>query len=284
MIFKSLKNFSLFLFVFLSSCDLLEEKKVRIPVASVHEYTLYKDDLKNIIPSGLPAEDSIVAVESYINKWIRQTLLLRKAEQNLKEEQKDFEQKIEDYRRSLITYTYQNELINQLLDTLVSPEEIEEYYNQNSRNFELKENIVKVNSIIINKKKPKVKQISKWFKSNKLEDINALDSYCYQHAEKYSLDDSQWILFDDLLKEIPIKTYNKEEFLKRNKYIELDDENYLYYLKIKEYKVKNSTSPLSFEEESIRKIIINKRKMELIKKMKNDIYEEAIENNEIKYY
>jgi len=269
----------------LNSCQYIfgnDDEKVL--VASVFDYNLYKDEVENSIPKGLTEEDSIVAAENYVNKWVRQTVLLKKAELNLADEQKNFEKIIEDYRHSLITYTYQNELINQLLDTLVSDEEIENFYTENSRNFELKENIVQAIFIKIKKNSPQIKNLKPWFYSNKLDDINALDSYCFQHAEKYNLDDTQWILFDDILKDIPIRTYNKPDFLRRNKIVELDDEEYLYFLNIKAYKIKNSISPLSFEIDNIRKIIINRRKMELIKKMKNDIYEEALKNNEIKFY
>ncbi len=212
---------------------------------------------------------------------MNEMLTLHKAEENLKEEQKNVEKQLKDYRTSLITFIYEKELVNQKLDTVVNPSEIENYYNKNKNNFELKDNIIKVLYVKVNKKAPQLQSIRMLYRSEVKKDKEALENYCHQFAENFYLDDNQWLLFDDLLKEIPIQqTYNKELFLQNNRFIEVSDSTSLYFVNIKGFQIKNSISPLSFEKENIKNIILNKRKLELINRMKEEVYKEALSNKQ----
>jgi hypothetical protein len=272
--------------ILMASCNLFEKKEdaPQKAVARVFDKYLYLDELKAVIPADVSEADSAQIAENFIKSWIEQNLLLKKAEDNLTDQQKDFSKQLEDYRRSLIIYTYQRELLNQLLDTTITEEEIEDYYEKNKQNFELKDNIVKVRYIKVAKNAPDIKKLKKWYASDDPKDLQALESYCFQFAENFYLDDKTWLLFDDLLKEVPIKTYNKEDFLKQNKLIELEDSLSLYLLNIKGFKIKNSISPLSFEKENIRNIIVNKRKLDILNKLKQDIYNDAAKNSNIEIY
>jgi hypothetical protein len=250
-------------------------------VARVYESYLYLDDVKTIVPKGAKPEDSVAIVKKYINSWMNEMLTLHQAEQNLKEEQKNVEKQLKDYRTSLITFNYEKELVSQKLDTVVKPSEIESYYTKNKNNFELKDNIIKVLYVKVNKKAPQLQTVRMLYRSEIKKDKEALENYCHQFAENFYLDDTQWLLFDDLLKEIPIQqTYNKELFLQNNRFIEVSDSSSLYFVNIKGFQIKNSISPLSFEKENIKNIILNKRKLELINKMKEEVYKDARVNND----
>ena len=131
------------------------------------------------------------------------------------------------------------------------------------------------------KNAPKIIKLKEWYKSEKPNDRKALEEYCHQFADNYFLEEGAWLLFDDLLKEIPIETYDKEQYLKNNRFIELTDSNNLYFVNIKGFKIKDSVSPLSFERDNIRNIILNKRKLTLIEAMKIDVYNEALNKSEI---
>lgn len=254
-------------------------------IARVFESYLYADDIKNIVPKNTKAEDSIALVKKYINSWITETLILHKAEQNLTEEQKNVEKQLKDYRNSLITFVYERELVNQKLDTIVNDSAIANYYNSNKNNFELKDNIIKVVYVKVNKKAPNLQKVKLWYRSELPKDKEALENYCHQYAENFYLDDNAWLLFDDLLKEIPIQpTYNKELFLQNNRFIEVSDSASLYFVNIKGFQIKNSISPLSFEKENIKNIILNKRKLELINKMKEEAFNEAQNNKDVEEY
>src|SRR4051812_46006583 len=145
------------------------------PIARVGAAYLYKSDL----PAEMTAlagrnqnsavnaskDDSMQIVKKYIDNWIHETLLLQHAKKNLSDDKKKFDKMVEDYKKSLVTYQYESELVKQKLDTVVSDEEIEEYYNENKANFELKDNIIKVIYVKVRKKAPKVEKVKEWYRS-----------------------------------------------------------------------------------------------------------------------
>ncbi|MCW3071602.1 MAG: hypothetical protein JWO44_1492 [Bacteroidetes bacterium] len=259
-------------------------EKDRVAIAKANNEYLYADEITNLVPDGTSEKDSLEQLKKYIDNWVRESLVIQKAESNLSDEQKNVEKQLQDYRRSLITYSYEKELVRQKLDTVISPSEIEEYYNNNQSDFELKDNIIKVIYVKVDKKAPGIEKLRKWYKSDNMKDREQLAGYCHQFAANFYLDDNSWLLFDDLLKEIPIQTYNKELFLQNNRFVEVADSLNDYFLNIKGFKIKNSISPLSFEKENIKNIILNKRKLELITKMKQDVYNDAANDKKIEIY
>ena len=274
-------------FLFMTSCDHFRQNDPVAPaeaVARVYDKYLYSDDISRMITKGTSKEDSILMANSYIQSWIKQQVVLHKAETNLDDEKKDVELKLEEYRNSLITYIYETELIRQRLDTVVSDQEIEKYYDDNQRNFELKDNIVKVLYLKIKKDAPKKNKVMEWYRSGNPKDRLKLEEYCYQFAADFHLDDDTWLLFDDLLKKVPIKTYDKEAFLRNNRFIEIEDSTNMYLVNIKDMKIRESLSPLSFVKDDIRVLIINRRKLSLIKEMEKAAYDEALQKNEFEIY
>lgn len=282
-----MKRFIAYSFVvaLLASCSSGPEKEQnKVAIAKAGNVFLYQDDIKGIVPVGTSAKDSVELIKKFIDNWVKESLVVQKAESNLTDEQKNVEKQIQDYRNSLITYAYEKELVKQKLDTVISNEEIEQYYNNNQADFELKDNIIKVIYVKVSKKAPGIDKLKKWYQSDNMKDREQLAGYCHQFAENFYLDDNSWLLFDDLLKEIPIQTYNKELFLQNNRFVEVSDSLNSYFLNIKGFKIRNSISPLSFEKENIKNIILNKRKLDLITKMKEDVYNDALNSNKIETY
>jgi len=268
----------------LVSCGLFEEKVEENTIARVKNRTLYESELNEVIPFGATTDDSLLIANTYIQKWIKENLILEKAELNLKANQKNFKKQLTDYRNTLVIYTYEKEMIKQRLDTNVSVEEIESYYEENQRSFELKNDIVKVRYLKVGKKAPSIKKIRKYYKSTKEEDIEDLKEYSHQFAEKFHLNEDEWILFDEVLKEVPIKVRDKGEYLKNIKHAEIDDSLSYFFIYFKDYKLEKDVAPLAFEKRNIENIIINKRKLELVNKIKQDLYQEAVQKNEFEIY
>jgi hypothetical protein len=255
------------------------EKKPHDAVARVYDEYLSGAELEGIVPENVIGPDSTQMIRDYIDNWIRQKLLVHQAEKNLASAQKDFTRQMEDYRSSLIIFTYEQELVRQNLDTIVSDKEVSDYYTQNNSDFELKDNIVKVLYVKINKDK-QLNNFRQLIKSDRPADRKKLIELSNKYAVNSFLDDGSWLVFDDILKEIPIKTYNQEDYLKDNHYIEIEDSLYTYLLNIKGFMIKESVSPLSFEKDNISNIIINKRKMKLVEDMKKNLYNDAIKSED----
>jgi hypothetical protein len=278
------KKLILAVLILVTGCTTFFKKKTERTVARVYSEYLYESDLKSVIPKGTNAKDSITLAKSYIDNWIRQQLVIHQAQQNLSSEQMDFTQQLDNYKNSLIIYAYENELVKQKLDTLVADEDIETYYDANQQNFLLKDNIVQLQYVKLPLKSSYVKQFRKLLISDDPADRTRLAQQCEQNASDYFLDDQNWLPFSDVLKQIPIKTYNQEEFLKSRRDIECQDSAYIYLVRFRDFKIKESVSPLSFEKERIRNIILNKRKIDLIKKMREDIFAQAQKKNDFEIY
>lgn len=144
------------------SCGAKKEETTEKPVAKVYDKNLYPSDLQNIVPADITKKDSIELMKKYIEKWIQDELVLHYAEENLTTEQLNIDKEVAEYRKNLIIYNYQSELIKQKLDTIVSQSEIESYYNSHLSNFILKDNIVNVYYIKLNKKTPGAEKVKKW--------------------------------------------------------------------------------------------------------------------------
>jgi hypothetical protein len=269
----------------LASCDRkpAEDANKKAIAKAGNEY-LYSDEIQKLVPKGTSSKDSVELINKFIDNWVREALVIQKAENNLSEEPKNVDKQLKEYRNSLITYAYEKELVKQKLDTNVTNDDIEKYYNSNQKDFQLKDNIIKVIYVKVKKNAPNITKLKALYKSDNPKDREQLAGYCHQFAQNFYLDDNSWLLFDDLMKEIPIQTYNKELFLQNNRFVEVSDSLSSYFVNIKGFKIRNSTSPLSFEKENIKNIILNKRKLELISKMKLDVYNEAANNNKVEIY
>ena len=253
-------------------------------LARVNDEYLYESDLKGIFTPMMVQKDSLAITKSFIENWVRQKLIIHQAEKNLSNEQMDFSRQLENYKNSLIIYEYENALVRQKLDTLITDEEIQNYYDGNQQNFLLKDNIIQIQYVKLPLKTGNLKQFKKLLSSNNQEDKNTLSDLCEKQAADYFLDDQNWLLFNDLLKQIPIKTYNQEDFLKNHRDLEYQDSLFVYLVRFKDFKIKESVSPLSFEKQRIRDIIINKRKIDLINRMQDDLYSNARKKNIIEIY
>lgn len=253
-------------------------------LARVFDTYLYESDIKHLVPAGTSPSDSISIIQNFISSWVKNQLILYKAEKNLSSEQKNFDKLIEDYRNSLVIYEFETQLINQKLDTVVRDSEIEAYYNENQNNFRLNDNIVKVIYSKVDEKSKFLNKIKKFTRSEQEEDRDSLEYYCIRYAEDFGLIDREWITFDDLLLHVPIPTGNPETFLTKNTFVQYYLKPFWYYVNILDYGLSESLSPLSLERENIRSILLNKRKKLLIKKMQEETYQQALKSNNFEYF
>jgi hypothetical protein len=270
--------------LFLAACSDYNKKSDEEPVARVFDRYLYPDAIRDIMPANISSSDSVIIARDFIEKWIKKQLLLNKAELNLTEEEKNVDNEIESYKTSLLIYKYEQSLIKQKLDTFVSSTEINKYYNENSSNFLLNDNLVKAIFLKVPRTSPEIWKVRRWYKSTKEADIDKLEDYCYQYAVKYDYFDDNWIYFSEIEKSLPIKIDNPEYYLKYRKYIEIKDSTFHYFVNIKDYRLVGAVSPLEIVSRNIRNIILNKRKIRLIRELESNIYNDALNRNNFTIY
>jgi hypothetical protein len=291
---KNLKLINLFILIALliSSCDLIIRKNSNgnakndvKPVARVHDQYLYSTDLEGLMRKGLSKADSANLAERYIQSWIKKQLLVTEASSRSDIDKEALEAKVKNYHYDLMIHELEKSYIEKELNKEVSEEEINQYYKANLDNFELKQNIIKCIYLKIPNDAPKIQRVKKLIKSTNSKEKDELKSYAYRFSPSYSLQDSVWINFEEIIAHTPFTGIpNKVQFLKGNDYSEMKDEDYTYFLQIYDYKISDQTSPLEFVKDQIINIIINKRKIALAGQLEEQIYSKAVNDKDFEIF
>jgi hypothetical protein len=253
-------------------------------IAVVGSKKLTYSEMKMAVPANMKEIDSISFAQNYIEKWVKNQLLLEKAELNLnKETKQSIEIMIENYRTSLLLFKYQQLLIHEKLDTLVTDAQIEEYYTDHSGNFRLDSNVVKAIYVQLPKAVYDGYRVRSWVQNPTEENMITLEDYCYQNARNFYMND-EWQYLGNVLGQMPNRINNQENFLKYSRFLETSDSLYRYYLTITDYKLKTDTTPIVFVKSQIQDILINHRKVKLINDLENNIYSDAVNQKKFTIY
>lgn len=267
-------------FVFMNACSKAPREE---PVAQVGDRFLYKSDLLKIFPGNATREDSILIATDYINKWVKQELMIQKANENLSPGQKDVTRELEEYRNSLIIFRYKNELMQQRMDTVVTPAQIEQYYEQNKTTFNLDRSIVKGVYVRIPQELANVDALKTMVQDMTDEGQSILRDYCTRYAKNFEIA-TNWIDFKVLNRNLPVQIDAPEAFLRNNSLKEMTDEDYYYLVSILDYKLTNDLAPLEFVENDIKNLILNQRKIKFLREVETNIFKEGERQKKFKIY
>ncbi len=268
----------------LAGCDYFQKNSKEVVVAECYGKYLYESDLKGIIPEGASIMDSIQYASTFIDSWIRREVLIHQAESNLNMEELDLKKQLEEYRNSLVIYAYETQLINQKLDTLISEDEITEYYEQHKEDFQLRNTMVRVAYVIIpedSKQKATFQKLMSDPDTLLLQNIDVLAMY---YAAKSYLDVDHWMRLDELTNIVPIEIFNAESFLRKNKFVCFDMNEHTYMVRFVEYLLEESTSPLEMVRDNIKSVILAQRKQAMLERMKTSLYEKAKRDRAFEVY
>ena len=268
----------------LAGCDYFQKSSKEVVVAECYGKYLYESDLKGIIPEGTSIMDSIQYASTFIDSWIRREVLIHQAESNLNMEELDLKKQLDEYRNSLVIYAYETQLINQKLDTVLSEDEIAEYYEQHKEDFQLRNTMVRVAYVIIpedSKQKATFQKLMSDPDTLLLQNIDVLAMY---YAAKSYLDVDHWMRLDELTNIVPIEIFNAESFLKKNKFVCFDMNEHTYMVRFVEYLLEESTSPLEMVRDNIKSVILAQRKQAMLERMKTALYEKAKRDRAFEVY
>ena len=268
---------SLAVVLFFSSCQGKKAEEKTEVVISVYGKKLYKTDLENIVYEGISYNDSVLRSKVYIDKWVRNQLLIRQAENNLTPEQLDFSKRLEEYRNSLVINKYETELINQNLDTEVSEDQIYDYYNRNGAEFRLNRDIVQIASVSLPNDSKKKWIFTKLFRDYDSLMIDSLTSLAEKHAISYDFDIQEWHNFEDVIDTFNLKVKDNKSFLNEKKFFVVNKDDVYTLVKICDYKLVGDVSPCEMETDRIKYIILSDRKKELLENLYNDLYSKAVQ-------
>ena len=268
-----------------SSCNSDKTSINDDPIARVNSSYLYKSELDGVVPEGVSGQDSIARVTNFINQWATQQLFLDQSKQNLSQsEVSEYEELVEDYRNTLLITAYKNAIVNKSINMKVSEQEIRNYYNQNLKNFNLNQELVKLRYLHLPTGYNDMVVTQTMFNRFNTDDREDLLRKKFEFV-KFSFEDSTWIPIDRVFSLIPVlRSDKKDAILKKNKYIQRKDSLGSYMIKIKEVLRKNETAPLVYVEPTIRQIILSSRKKDLIQKIEKDITKDAVENKQFEVF
>lgn len=266
------------------SCDYFKEDTKKVPVARVNDSYLYEEDIADLISEATSEEDSALIVNSYINRWATQQLLIDQAKINLSQEKLEtFDRLVNEYRSDLFTEAYKNVIVGRDLDSVVRDYEYVEYYESGKENFRLKEMLVMMRYIHVDEGFSNLNSVSAKFERFNEDDQNELDDLSLQF-KAYNFNDSTWVKEETLLEALPVLQNRTREVLKKSNFARLQDSLGVYLVKIEDVLLPNDIAPLSHVKPTIEQIILNRRKLELIRKLEKDITKDAIENDKFETY
>jgi len=271
--------------ILLAGCKEDKTTDKRIPVAEVDNVILYYDELPKLIQHGVNDTDSTALIQNYINNWAKRRLMLLKAKENLSEKTRaEIEQQLDETRTNLILYQYQRQMMLEKMDTVITETELENYYSANEPSFMLGSNIVKALFIKLPLETPDLLKIKTLARSNEQNDLQQLESICYQFAEKFDDFNEEWVPMDRLSVELQQDIENEENFLKRNTFFETSDSASVFLISIRDYRLRSSLAPFEYVRNDIKRIIWNTRRIDFIQNLENGIYNDALKENSFKIY
>lgn len=271
-------------FVLLASgCTETVDHKGKTPLVQVGDNYLYMEDVMAVTPPGISEKDSAEMADRYIKNWIDDMFLYAKAEGNIPDDA-GINELVNSYRRELITHTYIEQIVSQEVENLIPDSEVEEYYNENKDAFLAVEPYIKGLYIKVPKTASGISQVRQWYKDGSERSVDKIEKYGLRNAVDYEYFYDRWRSVNDFFLRLPTDADKEKNNIGKNKNIELSDSAFYYFLHIEDYLGKGEILPLEYAGKDIREIIMNNKRVEFITKMKKDLYDEACDNNDIKYF
>jgi hypothetical protein len=270
----------------LISCDYFKQDIDKKPIARVNETYLYDEDIKELVTDGTSKEDSILIVNNFINRWATKQLLIDQSLINLPQGQQDqFSKHVEEYRIDLFTEAYKNVIVSKQLDSTINVIQLIDFYEANKENFKLNDDLFKVRYCQVEESFNNFSNIKLKFRRFDEQDKKDLSELSIQF-KSFNFNDSTWVKKEALLEALPVLNSNPkvDQVLKNSNFTQLQDSLGVYLIKIEDVLKTNDIAPLSHIKPTIEQIILNKRKLELLKKLEKDITKDAIKNKQFEIY
>lgn len=276
-------SFGLLILFLCMACGEHHDHKGRTPLVELNGKFLYQEDLHAVLPADLSKDDSLLFADHYIRNWIEDILLYDKAQSNILNSD-EIETLVENYRKALIVHTYQQALIHQQLSEELSEDELVDYYSKNETIFKVERPLIKGLFIKIPLGAPQLNNVRRWYKDDSRDAVEHLEKYSFQNAVKYEYFYDKWIAASEVLDLMPLQASDVDEYLEKHRHIELKDTAFHYFLNVSDYRRIGEQEPYEFARTQVKDMLLNVRQVEFMEKVKNDLYQQAVKKEKIKYY
>lgn len=272
------------LFFLFFSCDNYFKNQSNIDVARVEDEYLTQNQIEGIFENSTNFADSTMVLNNYINNWAANKLLIQRALVNLTEEnQNRIQALVDDYKRDILINSYIDALVNENMNLEVTSYALDSLYDNYKETFKLTEDLFKIRFIYVSNLNPDISLFKKKLRRFNTDDARYLDSLSFQF-NRFSLNDSIWKNKNEVFYQLPnLKKLNKY-MLKKPNFIEIKDSLGLYLINIKDVLKANQYAPLEYVSETLKRMVINKRKLVFIDQLRKDITKDAIKNKSFEIY
>jgi len=272
------------LFFLFFSCDNYFKNQSNIDVARVEDEYLTQNQIEGIFENSTNFADSTMVLNNYINNWAANKLLVQRALVNLTEEnQNRIQALVDDYKRDILINSYIDALVNENMNLEVTSYALDSLYDNYKETFKLTEDLFKIRFIYVSNLNPDISLFKKKLRRFNTDDARYLDSLSFQF-NRFSLNDSIWKNKNEVFYQLPnLKKLNKY-MLKKPNFIEIKDSLGLYLINIKDVLKANQYAPLEYVSETLKRMVINKRKLVFIDQLRKDITKDAIKNKSFEIY
>jgi len=272
------------LFFLFFSCDNYFKNQSNIDVARVEDEYLTQNQIEGIFENSTNFADSTMVLNNHINNWAANKLLVQRALVNLSEEnQNRIQALVDDYKRDILINSYIDALVNENMNLEVTSYALDSLYDNYKETFKLTEDLFKIRFIYVSNLNPDISLFKKKLRRFNTDDARYLDSLSFQF-NRFSLNDSIWKNKNEVFYQLPnLKKLNKY-MLKKPNFIEIKDSLGLYLINIKDVLKANQYAPLEYVSETLKRMVINKRKLVFIDQLRKDITKDAIKNKSFEIY
>lgn len=264
--------------VFLFSCTEGIDNNGEKVVAQAYDEVLYRSEIDERMPALLKGEDSVRFADSYIDNWLRTVVIYHQAKLNIGNQVEEIDKKVEDYRKECYIYAYEQLLLQQKLDTAFKEDQISAVFERSQQDFVLNEPIFKLTMVQLPYDAPKQDALQEMLLSPDEEEFFTLKDYCYQYATKHYFGEN-WLSYSEIQSLLPYSWSDKNHFDTQNNII-MTDSVFNYYVKVSDYIKQGEQAPYEYAQKEIKKMLLQKRKLELIKSTRKALYDEAYANGD----
>jgi len=275
-----------FIFILLFSfitigCNNLSNNNSNNLVARAGENFLYENDL----PKFLSEDDSIKRFMNFVESWAKEKVLYDLSLVNLSQSKKsEIDELVNNYKVDLYINSYKDLIVNTRIDSLVSTSVIDSFYNLNSNNFKLNENLLKFRYVKVPNDNINLSRIKRYIVRVNDDDRLFLDSLNFQFAD-LKLNDSIWYTERDVITSIEfINRQNKSKYLIKNKLFTIEDSQYVNFFIVKDILKSGNIPPISYLYERIKSAIINQRKLQLLQNLNKEILNDALKSRKYEIF
>lgn len=248
-------------------------------LANVYDRNLYLSDLEGVVPENTLNADSVLLVSAYVQRWILEQLMMYEAERNIPKDL-NIDELVRNYRASLVRFNFEEQLIAEKLDSTVSDDELRAYYENNPDQFQLESTILKCQLLKLPSEAPKKELTKIWSSKNPL-DVAKLSTYAQKWAHLSLLDTERWYTLEEVAALLPKGTLTTDNISDKREGT-LTDNDYQFYYRVFEVAKGKTTAPFDYAKDQALKIILHKRKQELLVQWKEDLYQKELRRENIK--